>query len=231
MSVHEWEREREKRQDWKKKSSTIHRHGSMVPPGRGDEKFHMSLTGWSTTSDKERENWVGEAVRLALRDRIWEKRQQKVKKHPAGSMKMKLRMGDLRGGYRCGYTLISSWCVSISVITAGGGELVYPKFTVEGQRRKTRLCFTNTLNFPRRNAEVVPHLKENHANLQLGPKGGHKITFLLVSGALSVPTCCLECDITWGWEIKHRGVEHWMELLNKLDYGEYSLEFESKYRR
>lgn len=120
MSVHEWEREREKA-GLEKKAARYTGAGSMVPPGRGDEKFHMSLTGWSTTSDKERENRVGEGVRLALPDQIWEKRQQKVKKHPAGNMKMKLRMGDLRGGYRCGYTLISSWCVSISVITAGGG--------------------------------------------------------------------------------------------------------------
>lgn len=145
MSVHECEREREREKaGLEKKAARYTGAGSMVPPGRGDEKFHMSLTGWSTTSDKERENRVGEGVRLALPDQIWEKRQQKVKKHPAGNMKMKLRMGDLRGGYRCGYTLISSWCVSISVITAGGGELVYPKFTAEGQRRKTRLCFTNT---------------------------------------------------------------------------------------
>lgn len=145
MSVHECERERERgKAGLEKKAARYTGAGSMVPPGRGDEKFHMSLTGWSTTSDKERENRVGEGVRLALPDQILEKRQQKVKKHPAGNMKMMLRMGDLRGGYRCGYTLISSWCVSISVITAGGGELVYPKFTAEGQRRKTRLCFTNT---------------------------------------------------------------------------------------
>lgn len=229
MSVHEWEREREGRTG--KKSSTIHRRRQHGAPGARWWKI-PHVTDWLIDNQWQREGepgWRGGETGTAGSNM----REKTTKGEKAPSRKYENEAADGRFEGR-----IQVWLHTYQLLmcfhqchnSRGGGSLFIPNLQQKARGGKQG-CVSQTLDFPTRYEEVVPQLKENHANLQLGPKEGHEITFLLVSGELSVPTCCLECDITWEWEIKHRGVEHWMELLNKLDYGEYSLEFESKYRR
>lgn len=142
MSVHEWEREREGRTG--KKSSTIHRRRQHGAPGARWWKI-PHVTDWLIDNQWQREGepgWRGGETGTAGSNM----REKTTKGEKAPSRKYENEAADGRFEGR-----IQVWLHTYQLLmcfhqchNSRGGELVYPKFTAEGQRRKTRLCFTNT---------------------------------------------------------------------------------------